>query len=197
MNAMGRTIVRLTIILIGFLVLTGCQGQTVDFQTMLQNLARSYDNLWRLATAAAYVMGFSMILKALYYLKVYGEMRTMMASQASIKTPLAYMFAGTLLIFSPDAFHMVNMTLFNTPYPLQYTGGSLKGWTADSTRAAIGMVQFIGLIAFIRGWVYIGRSGEQGGQPGSVGKGMTHIIGGALAINIIQFKDVLWATFGF
>lgn len=196
MHSMTRTTIRLVVILVGFLVLTGCQGTTVNFQTMLQNLASSYGDLWKLVTATAYVLGFALIMKALYQLKIYGEMRTMMSSNASIKTPLTYMFAGTMLIFSPEAFSVINMTLFATPSPIHWSDAHLKGWTAESTRAAIGMVQLIGLIAFVRGWLYIARAGDQGGQP-VVGKGLTHIIGGVLAINILQFKDVLWATFGF
>ncbi len=192
-------VIKLVCLLAVFILLTGCSssGSSVDFQSMLQNLSRSYPNIWKLLTATAYVMGFFFAFKGVYALKAYGESRTMMSSSANIKGPIAYLFAATMLIFSPAAFHMINFTFFGTSNILSYTGGGVGSISQTSIDSVIGVVQIIGLIAFIRGWVYVARSGEQsGGQQGS-GKALTHIIGGALAINVVQLKDVIWNTFGF
>lgn len=181
------------------LFLSGCSGMghSIDFQTMLQNLAKSYPNLWRLLTASSYIMGFFFIFKAVYSLKIYGESRTMSSSQTSIKGPLANILAGVMLIFIPTAFSMINMTFFGTPNLLSYNQGGIGVFTQESIAAVLGVVQLVGLIAFIRGWVYIARAGESsGGQP-VIGKALTHIIGGAFAINVVQVKDVIWNTFGF
>lgn len=185
-------------IIICFLLLAGCGGQTPDFQSMLTNLAGSYPNIWKLLTAASYVLGFSLCFKSIYTMKIYGEARAMAASHASMKTPLMYLLAGAALIFIPTTFSTINMTLFATPSILQYSGqGGIPGWTAESTKALVGLIQIIGLLAFIRGWIYIARAGEQGGQGGNVAKGFTHILGGVLAINIVMARDILWNTFGF
>ena len=61
--------------------------------------------------------------------------------------------------------------------------------------ALLGLVQVMGVIAFIRGWVLLGHAGEQNAQQGMFGKGLTHIIGGILAINIVGTKDLIWNTF--
>ena len=70
--------------------------------------------IWRLVTAVAYVMGFGFAFKAIYSLKIYGEQRTMMSSQGSIKTPVAYLIAAVALMFSPTMYHDVLLTTFGT-----------------------------------------------------------------------------------
>ena len=180
------------------LCLTGCASNAPDLQSMLVNLSASYPALWQLITATAYVLGFFMALKAIYYLKIYGEMRTMMANESSIKTPATLLLVAGVLIYSPTAFQVLMNTTFGTAQitPLSYSG-TTQGWTQASTNAVLGLVQVFGLIAFVRGWVYFARAGEKGAQPGMFGKGLTHIMGGLLAINIVGFKDVIWNTFGF
>lgn len=181
------------------LLLAGCTSSSspTDFQSMLQNLSASYPDLWKLLTAAAYVLGWGFVLKAVYALKAYGESRTMMSSNASLKGPISYFFAGAMLIFTPKAFVMINTTLFGTPNILSYTGGGVAQLSQTSVVAVLGVVQIVGLLAFIRGWVYLSKAGEQsGGQP-VLGKALTHIVGGAMAINVVQIKDVIWNTFGF
>src|SRR5204862_7284694 len=74
------------------LSLSGCASQNPDMQTMLSTLNASIPELWRLVTAAAYIMGFILAFKGLYYLKVYGEARTMMATQSSFKVPAIMFF---------------------------------------------------------------------------------------------------------
>lgn len=181
------------------LLLVGCTGSSspADFQSILQNLASSYPALWKMLTAAAYVLGWGLVLKAVYALKAYGESRTMMSSNTSIKGPMAYFFAGAMLIFTPAAFTMINMTFFGTPNIMSYTGGGVAQLSQTSVLAVLGVVQIVGLLAFIRGWMYLSKAGDHsGGQP-VMGKALTHIFGGALAINVVQIKDVIWNTFGF
>ncbi len=183
---------------LGLLLLAGCQGNDPNLQTMLINLQSSYPNLWRLLTATAYVVGFFFILRAIHYMKVYGEMRTMMASNASVKTPVTLIIVGSALIYAPTAFQTLMMTTFGSANvtPLSYAG-HYSGWSNQATVALLGLVQIIGLIAFIRGWIFLARAGEQSSQPGAFGKGMTHIIGGLLAINIVGTWDVIKATLGY
>jgi intracellular multiplication protein IcmC len=121
----------------------------------------------------------------------------MMASNTNIKGPLAYLLAGTMLIFIPAAFHMINYTFFGTPNILSYTGSGETALSQQSIVTVIGLVQVIGLIAFVRGWMHIARLAEQGGGQPMVGKALTHIIAGVFAINVVQLKDVIWYTFGF
>ncbi len=48
---------------------------------------------------------------------------------------------------------------------------------------AFEVIRLVGIIAFIRGWYYLVHPGEQGGQI-TVGKGLTHIIGGIFAYHM-------------
>lgn len=198
MSSSRNFYIKLFFLIAAFLLLAGCSstGTSVNFQTMLQNLSNSYPNLWRLLTAFAYVAGFFFVFKGVYALKAYGESRTMMSSNADLKGPLASILAGTMLIFSPAAFHMINLTFFGTPSILRYTDGGAGAFTQSSIIAVIGVVQIIGLIAFVRGWVYIAKAGAHSGQP-IMGKAITHIIAGAFALNVVQVKDMIWNTFGF
>ena len=59
-------------------------------------------------------------------------------------------------------------------------------------------IQVAGLIAFIRGWLILSKSVQKdgGNQPGQLTKGMIHIVGGVLAMNVTRTIDVITATFG-
>lgn len=185
-------------VIFSFLLLAGCSGgPPPDFQSMLLHMQNSYPNVWRLITATAYVLGFFFAFRAVYTLKIYGEMRTMMSSNASLKGPIVYLLVAAALIFSPTVFHTFMISTFGQPdvTPLSYAG-HIKGWSKDATIALLGLVQIVGLIAFVRGWLYLARTAEGSGQPGNFGKGMTHIFGGLLAINIMGTWDVIKSTFG-
>jgi intracellular multiplication protein IcmC len=60
------------------------------------------------------------------------------------------------------------------------------------------IIQVIGLIAFVRGWVLVARSASQGQPPGGTGKGLIHVFGGILAINIVgtinMINNTLYGT---
>ena len=56
------------------------------------------------------------------------------------------------------------------------------------------VVQVVGVVAFVRGWVLIARSASQGQPPGGTGKGLMHVFGGVMAMNIIGTVEVLENT---
>ena len=169
----------------------------IDVQTALVNLSQSYPEIIKLVSVFAFVAGMMMILGGLYKLKIYGELRTMMASQTNLKEPLAVMCAGAMLIYLPTAFDTTMMTIFGHAQfsPLSYITDMTPNWT-QSFRAVLGLVQIIGMISFIRGWFLVSKSSQQGHQ-GGLGKGLTHIVGGIMAMNIAGVKAILWNTFGF
>lgn len=74
------------------------------------------------------------------------------------------------------------------------TGTSLQ--RADvAVKAVLAFIQVIGGISFLRGWLIIKAAVEGGGQA-TIPQGATHIIGGAMAINIDVMLRVFDATFG-
>jgi intracellular multiplication protein IcmC len=185
-------------VFISLLSLSGCASSNPDAAMMVQNLSRSYPGLWRLFTAAAYLLGFMFGFKGVYALKAYGEARTMMSSNASLKGPMTYFMVSVALIFSPQVYHDFLFTTFGTPNttPLSWSS-STYGMSTDTVKALLGLIQIVGVIAFIRGWLYIAKTADGGGQGNNFGKGLTHIFGGIMAINIAGVRDVLWNTFGF
>lgn len=173
---------------------------TIDIAQMLVNLEGSLNPVSQLVTGSAYLIGIILVFKAFYHLKVYGEARTMMSSQTSIKTPVTYMIVGAVFLWLPTAFYSILAT--------GYGGGarilSYDEWVGASNltrqgRVVMGaifrLVQIIGLIAFIRGWMYISKGADKGAQA-QTGKALTHIVGGILGMNIVWTANVLQATVG-
>ena len=167
----------------------------VDAIQMLTNLSRSYPALWFMLTGACYVIGFAFAMRGVYYLKQYGEMRTMMASNTSLKTPIAFFIVAAVLIYTPAGFHILSRTVFGYSSPLAYSDVT-SGMNPVVLGAITGLVSIIGLIAFIRGWLILVANAEHPGGQATLGKALTHIIGGLLAMNILGVVDIIWSTFG-
>lgn len=181
-----------------------CTGGTVSCwiasqANILMNIANSLASVERLITAAAYLMGCAFLFKAIYSLKVYGESRTMMSSSASMKEPIVYLIVGAVFIYFPSAFSAVMQSSFGYSNVLQYAPINSKSSTLDTlfgSGSVVGrpltmLIQVIGLVAFVRGWVLIARSASQGQPPGGVGKGFVHVFGGTLAINIVGTLNMI------
>lgn len=162
---------------------------------MLLNIKEQVPNLMRMVTAIGYVMGFYFIFYGILKLKQYGEMRTMMASQHSLKGPLVYMVMGALLIYLPSTVQMGTSTFWGGQAPLEYVAADSDQW-GELLQACIMVVQLFGVIAFIRGIVMLTQLAGHGGQPGMFGKALTHMIGGIFCINIYGFAQVILATLG-
>jgi intracellular multiplication protein IcmC len=183
---------------LSLLGLAGCSAQITDTANMLVNLSNSYAGIWKLVTGGAYLMGIGLAMRGIYYLKLYGEARTMMSSQSNLKVPVVYLFVAGILMYLPAAGHIFVMSLFGTPEvtPLGYNATKVGGLNIQATNAMLGFVQIVGLISFVRGWMIIVKSAQGAAQGTSMGKGLTHIIGGILAINIVGTKNALWSTLG-
>lgn len=165
---------------------------------VLANIAKSMEPLQRLISGAAYLIGIAFAIKALYCLKSYGESKTMMSNNSSIKEPLAYFLVAGMLIYLPTGFQiLMNSTFGPNSSILAYadsnnpTIDALFGQdSAVGTSLAL-IIQTIGLISFVRGWVLIAKSASQGQPPGGTGKGMIHVFGGILAMNIVGTIQII------
>ena len=190
---------------------TSCTGGTVacwiaSQADILNNIANSLIPVQRLITGGAYVMGCAFLFKAIYTLKTYGEARTMMSSNASVKEPIVYLMVGAIFIYFPTAFSVLMQSTFGYQNVLQYAPINSNNAALDTlfgSGSVVGrplsiLIQVIGLIAFVRGWVMIARSASQGQPPGGTGKGLVHVFGGILAINIVgtinMINNTLYGT---
>jgi intracellular multiplication protein IcmC len=173
---------------------------------ILTNIANSMVPVQRLITGGAYLLGCAFLFKAIYSLKIYGESRTMMSSHTSVKEPVVYLIVGAVLIYFPTAFQALMQSTFGYQNILQYAPINSNNHALDTlfgSGSAVGrpltiIIQVIGLVAFVRGWVLIARSASQGQPPGGTGKGFVHVFGGILAINIVgtinMINNTLYGT---
>lgn len=137
-------------------------------------------------------------MRAVYALKIYGDMRTQASQNPSIKTPLIFFVVGAALIFLPSTKSVVLTSIFaySQPQPLSYINSNPL-FSTQILAVLLQIVQLVGLISFIRGWFILAHATSQsGGQQHTFGKVMTHIIGGILAINVEGTRQLLQATFG-
>lgn len=169
-------------------------ASSITAQTVLANIAAQIPNLTRMTTAIAYVMGFYFVMMGIFKLKEYGEARTMMSSQKSLQGPIVYLVVGAFLIYIPTAIQVGMSTFWTNPTPYGYETGDQNQWT-QFLSVCFAIIQFVGLVAFIRGLVILSKL-SQGGHQGELSKGMTHIIGGIFCINIYQTVNVILVTLG-
>jgi intracellular multiplication protein IcmC len=167
---------------------------------ILLNVAQSIPSVERLITGGAYVIGCAFLFKAIFCLKQYGESRTMMSNSTSIKEPLVHLIVGAMLIYFPSTLEVMLATTFGgSGNVLEYapvnssnaTMSAFFGSESVIARPLIMLIQVVGLVAFVRGWILIARSASQGQPPGGTGKGFMHVFGGILAINIVGTLNII------
>ncbi len=162
---------------------------------MITNLASQMPALMRMLTAFCYVIGLFFMWSGVYGLKQYGDLRTMTSSNTDIRTPLIKLAIGVAFIYFPSTISTGMETLFATSSPLAYSSSGDQT-EAQIISAVIAVMKVVGVIAVMRGLFFLSKAGSQG-QPGMVGKGVTHLIAGILAINIYGTWQVLENSLGF
>lgn len=167
---------------------------SLSAQSILVNLAQQVPNLMRLVTAIAYVLGMYFIIAGIIKLKHAGEMRTQMSQEHSLAGPLIYIAIGAMLLYLPSTVQIGLSTFWTNPNPYGYVNQQDQ-WS-QFTNVVYIIVQFIGVLAFIRGLIILSHLSGHGGQPGTFARGLTHIIGGILCVNLYQFVQVIMNTLG-
>lgn len=130
--------------------------------------------------------GIGLVLSSLFMLKRYGEMRTMMSHQMTLMQPMAMMAGGILLLMLPTTLSTSLLAFWGTgnTSPLAYSGSTTHD--LDVYIPVIdAFVRLIGVGAIIRAAFLLSRTGGQGGQPGTMSKGMLHLFGGILCLHIV------------
>lgn len=163
----------------------------------LTNLAAQVPLLVKFLTAFVYMAGIYFIYRAVSELKQYGEMRTMMSGQTSLKAPLIYFLIGCLFIFYPSTIDFSLRTFYAGTSIMDYAPNNDLPSGANTAIVAIGVIlRLIGYISFFRGWIIFTQLAGQSSPPGTFWKGVNHIIGGIFLVNIFQTWTIVKATFG-
>lgn len=166
---------------------------------MILQAAQSLPGLTTAAAALCYLLGVVFMVMGINSLREANEHGQ--RGQGSWKSGFVTMLVGTVLINIPEAVTTIlttvyQSTLMNGDSPLAYSGGSLDGNSKLVMGAIVKFIQFVGFLAFVRGWLILKAVGDGGGQDASMGKAITHIFGGTMAINIVATTNIISDTFG-
>ncbi len=166
---------------------------------VLTNLANSLIEVEYLVTGAAYLMGIGFLMKAFFTLKTHGEQRSSLSGVGSMKEAIVYSLVGLMLLYFPSGFEALMNTTFGYSSVLAYSQNpyltGLLGSDSAVGESITIIIQVIGLFAFVKGWIMIARGASQGGQSqGQTGKGLMHVFGGILAMNIVGTIEVITNT---
>lgn len=124
----------------------------------------------------------------------------------NVKSITTNLLIGAIMLSIGNVLPAVLKTLFDVSDPSNINNFSGISWSSvagaasttaadNAVKAALAFVQIIGGIAFVRGWLMIKNAIEGTGQQ-TVPQGITHIIGGAMCINIPLMLKILDTTFG-
>lgn len=171
-------------------------AKDVDFNTLMENLKKSAIPVITLTKAFGYIAGIWLAISGVQELKKIGQQQTMMGSNMHAFTgPLMRMAIGFCLMYFPSTLHTSLFTLWGDSSILKYSHDSTDPFD-KAKEGVIVVVQALGYISFVRGFLMLSKSTSQQAQQGVIGKGTLHIIGGILAINIVATIKVIKYSFG-
>lgn len=176
------------------LLISPVSAYAINVDEMLTNIQEQIPALTQFVTGFAYLAGFFFIFKAIYALKQYGDMRTMTSSNADLRGPITSAFVGAALAFSPTVISITLTTAFGDDSLMAYPDTS-TGWD-QMGKTLVNIVYFVGGIAFIRGIMHLHKVGQGQAQQNTFSKGIIHIIGGIMALNITAVTNILFTTLG-
>lgn len=189
--------VRLLITVFFFILpLTAANAASVDFNTMMKAVKGNVEHFIVLTKSVAYVLGIWFMYSAIQELKKIGQSQSA-TTTTTLGGPLMRLAIGTALLYFPSTVDIAVSTLWggDSPQLLEYTAsiddpfGSLKEGIFIIAKA-------VGYVSFIKGFVILSHSTDQGAQQGTAGKGIAHIIGGILAINIMATINIISSSLG-
>lgn len=165
-----------------------------SIDTMFANFSSSSIALMNLVRWSALPIGLFISGLALMRLKEYTES----GGRVKLSTPILLAMIGATLIAFPAATNIVTETMAlgaatGTNLSRVPTGGGAPG-VAEALKGVLLFVKLVGHIAFLRGFLIL-KGVAEGSQGATIGRALTHIGGGAAAINIDTTVDFLVNTF--
>jgi intracellular multiplication protein IcmC len=158
-----------------------------DISSIIDNFHAQLPAFIHLLYALSYTIGFLFMIIALFRLKEYGA-NPMYRQPGLITSCLSYFVAGVMLIYLPSALDVGAATFLadNGDNSLfSYTAVKNKGFGYEElVSPVVDIVKIVGLLAFIRGWVMLSKMGNEQ-HKGVMFKGLMHVFGGILAVNIL------------
>lgn len=178
------------------LFLNGCSGVTTDanFEKILTTIGSNIDPIRYLLFGFAFLTGIAFIFSAIVKFKAIG-MGHHQQPQSNITGALVQLLIGVLFLSLPT---FINVSLYTI-----WGGKSIFTGFGETTQLSwltydvvFRVVELFGYFAVIRGLFILNKSSHPGGQHETFGKGMVHLIGGILCINVGNTIQLLRNTFG-
>ena len=166
-----------------------------DIASILAKLKENIGPITKLIFAISYLIGFVFVGSALMRLKEVGKSMSASASPDGIKGSIVKLLIGIVLIYLPSTINIGVATFWGNSKILEYTSDS-SGTLGEAKEGAVALMQIIGYVSFVRGLILLNRASQSNAQPGTVGKGILHLVGGVLSINIVGTLEIVQNTFG-
>jgi len=199
------------------LVLLSENAYAADIQTVLTNVSKVIVPLTGMVLVISYVCGIYMIFHGISEMRKLTNFMMAQSQSESLSGPILHLVVGAILIWLPTSTDILTNTLFggtnsifgsgtglnSINYSAAGTGSTLLSYLpgdgvtqqwASIADTLVLYIQFLGLLSFIKGWFLISKSAGAGGQQGNFAKGLTHIIGGIVAINFVGAVEIISNT---
>lgn len=178
---------------------TNTDAGTIGLDTLLTNLVGNIAvPMNMLVSMAAFVIGFFMVVRGLLKASKYGTD----PRENSMTRILSNLIVGSILMVVAQDFNTLLTSLFGAPEQIADVAGWQFVQQLGASQQFINAVtdagyffEMVGMIAFVRGWMII-RSAAEGSGQATMAQGITHMLGGALAMNIFGFLQIMDQTFG-
>ena len=168
----------------------------VAFLSRVEALIPPFGNV---VIAFCFIAGIVLIMRAILLAGRAGEGPGALG-RSGLWTILGHFAIGALLIALPSTIESSVATLFGSneieepSMIFAYAPQMLAPASTDAARKIIvsllTVVQFIGLIGLVRGLFLLNQAPSHPGQ-GLIGRGTTHLVGGAFAMNIVVFVSMI------
>ncbi len=176
----------------------------VDSDVAVTNLTSLFDALMGadgagggLLDAIAMIAGVYFVMRGIMMYRAFGQSQQAASGKAEIAGPLVHIVIG-IVLWNIQQVKDVGLNTLGLPGNLQLSyiqDSGMEQWA--KIQGVLGKyIKLIGYIAFLRGWFILSKMGHPGAQPGSVGKGITHIIGGLFLINFMDTAVLLAGLMG-
>lgn len=159
------------------------------------HLIESFSQIARIIETVSIAMGLFLFASGMFVLKRYGETRTFMSQNMSFARPGMMLLAASMLLLLPTTVATILHTFWGGDWnPMRYSGTAV-GWD-EYIPAILVFIRVVGIVSIIRGIVLISRSGQQNSQPGTIGRALTHLLGGIFLVHILGTVDLVRSIFG-